>query len=55
MDAGCTEHVLLVDGGEVLPLHFGVFFHQARPAVVGGGVEVMLDRQGSPRNGGCHP
>lgn len=25
MEAGCGEHVLLVDGGEVLPVHVDVF------------------------------
>ena len=32
MEAGCGEHVLLVDGGEVLPVHVDVFSHQAQPA-----------------------
>ena len=39
MLARCKELIPLVDGGDVRSVHDGVFFHQAQPAAVGGGVE----------------
>ena len=44
------ELVPLVDGGEVWSVHDGVFFHQAQPAAVGGGVEVRVGGQRFPRD-----
>ena len=55
MEAGCEKYVLLVDGGEVLPVRVGVFFHQAQYAALVGRVEVGVVRGGSPYNGYCHP
>ena len=54
VEAGCEEYVLLVDGGEVLPVRVGVFFHQAQYAALVGRVEVGVVRGGFPYNGYCH-
>ena len=40
VEALCEELLPLVDDGELHLVHDGVFFHQAQPAAVGGGVEV---------------
>ena len=50
MLARCEELIPLVDGGDVRSVHDGVFFHQAQPAAVGGGVEDGVGGQRLPRD-----
>ena len=50
MLARCKELIPLVDGGDVRSVHDGVFFHQAQPAAVGGGVEDGVGGQRLPRD-----
>ena len=50
MLARCKELIPLVDGGDVRSVHDGVFFHQAQPAAVGGGVEDRVGGQRLPRD-----
>ena len=50
MLARCKELIPLVDGGDVRSVHDDVFFHQAQPAAVGGGVEDGVGGQRLPRD-----